>query len=137
MRISVFGIGYVGVVSSVCLAGLATKVIGVDVTPAKVDQLKRGLSPIVEASVDELLTKAVAQGRLLPTENGAEAVAASDLSLVCVGTPSAADGSVAFNAVDAVIREIGTAVAAKQTPHTVVMRSTLPPGSAEERVIPA
>ena len=137
MRISVFGIGYVGVVSSVCLAGLGHQVIGVDVTPAKVDQIKRSLSPIVEASVDELLTDAVAHGHLTATENGAEAVAASDLSLVCVGTPSAADGGVSFNAVDAVIKEIGAAVAAKQTPHAVVMRSTLPPGSAEERVIPA
>ena len=137
MRISVFGIGYVGVVSSVCLTGLGHQVIGVDVTPAKVDLLRRGLSPIVEASVDELIADAVAQGQLTATEDGAEAVAASDLSLVCVGTPSAADGSVAFDAVDAVIAEIGAAVAAKQTPHAVVMRSTLPPGSAEERVIPA
>lgn len=137
MRISVFGIGYVGVVSSVCLAGLGHRVIAVDVTPAKVDFLRRGLSPIVEPSVDELITDAVGQGLLTATGNGAEAVAATDLSLICVGTPSAADGSVAFNAVDAVIAEIGAAIAAKGTPHAVVMRSTLPPGSAEERVIPA
>lgn len=137
MRISVFGIGYVGVVSSVCLAGLGHQVICVDVARAKVDMVKRGRSPIVEASVDELISKAVAQGDITATQDGVAAVAASDLSLICVGTPSTYDGSVSFDAVDAVIAEIGAAVAAKQTPHVVVMRSTLPPGSAEGRVIPA
>jgi GDP-mannose 6-dehydrogenase len=137
MRISVFGIGYVGAVSSACLADLGHQVIGVDVAPAKIELLKRGQSPIVEASVDELIADAVTRGQLTATVNGAEAVAATDLSLICVGTPSAADGSVALNAVDAVIAEIGAAIAAKPGPHSVVMRSTLPPGTAEERVIPA
>ena len=137
MRISVFGIGYVGAVSSACLAGLGHQVIGVDVAQAKVDLLNRGLSPIVEAGVDRLIADAVAQGRLTASVDGTAAIAATDISLICVGTPSAADGSVAFNAVDAVIGEIGAAIAAKSTPHSVVMRSTLPPGSAETRVIPA
>jgi GDP-mannose 6-dehydrogenase len=137
MRISVFGIGYVGAVSSACLADIGHQVIGVDVAPAKIDLLKRGQSPIVEASVDALIADAVARGALTATVNGAAAVAATELSLICVGTPSAADGSVALNAVDAVIAEIGAAIAGKAEPHSVVMRSTLPPGTAEERIIPA
>jgi hypothetical protein len=114
MRISVFGIGYVGAVSSACLADIGHEVIGVDVAPAKIDLLKRGQSPIVEASVDTLIADAVARGTLTATVNGAAAVAATELSLICVGTPSAADGSVALNAVDAVIAEIGAAIAGKQ-----------------------
>ncbi len=137
MRISVFGIGYVGAVSSACLAYAGHQVIGIDVAAAKVDLIRRGLSPIVEASVGELIADAVARGRLTASANGAEAAAATDLSLICVGTPSAADGGVALHAVDAVIAEIGAAIAAKAGPHTVVMRSTLPPGTAEERIIPA
>ncbi len=136
MRISVFGIGYVGAVSSACLARLGHRVIGVDANPLKVDLINQGRSPIVETAIDELIADAVAQGRLSATTNGAEAVAATDLSLICVGTPSAADGSTSFDAIDAVIAEIGTAIAAKSS-HAVVMRSTLPPGTAEERVIPA
>ncbi len=88
MRISVFGIGYVGVVSSVCLTGLGHQVICVDVARAKVDMVKRGRSPIVEASVDELISKSVAQGHITATQDGVAAVAASDLSLICVGTPA-------------------------------------------------
>lgn len=137
MRISVFGIGYVGVVSSACFASLGYQVIGVDVSPIKTDMLKRGLSPIVEASVGELIADAVAQGRLAASIDGPEAVAGTELSLICVGTPTAADGSVALNAVDAVIAEIGAAIGTKTGPHSVVMRSTVPPGTAEERVIPA
>lgn len=136
MRISIFGIGYVGIVSSVCLAGLGHQVVSTDVSRAKVERVRRGQSPIVEKYIDALVADAVAEGRLTATHDAAAAVAASDLSMVCVGTPSAADGSVAFDAVDAVIDEIGAAIASKPTPHAVVMRSTLPPGSAEDRVIP-
>src|SRR5690242_18087179 len=136
MRISVFGIGYVGAVSSACLARLGHQVIGVDANPLKVDLVNQGRSPIVETSIDDMIAEAVAQGRLTATTDGAQAVAATDLSLICVGTPSAPDGSTSFDAVDAVIAEIGAVIASKPS-HAVVMRSTLPPGTAEERVIPA
>jgi GDP-mannose 6-dehydrogenase len=136
VRISVFGIGYVGAVSSACLARLGHQVIGVDANPLKVDLINQGRSPIVETAIDEMIADAVAQGRLSATVNGADAVAATDLSLICVGTPSSIDGSTSFDAVDAVIAEIGAAIASKSS-HAVVMRSTLPPGTAEERVIPA
>jgi GDP-mannose 6-dehydrogenase len=136
MRISVFGIGYVGAVSGGCLASLGHQVIGVDVTAEKVAMLDAGRSPIVEAEIGELIATAVTDGRLRATTDTQAAVAESDVSLIAVGTPSAADGSTSMVAVQAVIRAIGTAIAAKPGPHTVVMRSTVPPGTAENLVIP-
>jgi GDP-mannose 6-dehydrogenase len=136
MRISVFGIGYVGVVSCGCLAELGHEVIGVDVSPDKIAMLASGRSPIVEEAIDTLIAGAVQQGRLTATDDAAAAVAASDVSFVSVGTPSAPDGSVALAAVEGVIRAIGAAIRRKAQPHTVVMRSTVPPGTAEDLVIP-
>ena len=137
MRISVFGIGYVGAVSSACLASLGHQVIGVDLSSEKVDLLNRGVSPIVEAEIGELIAAAVAEGRLRACLHAEEAVATTDLSLICVGTPSAPDGSASMQAVNTVISAIGSAVARKSSSHAVVMRSTVPPGTADELVIPA
>ena len=137
MRISVFGIGYVGAVSCACLAELGHDVIGIDINPEKAGMLRRGVSPIVEAEIGDLIAKSVAQGRLTATEDTAAAIAATDFSFIAVGTPSAADGSPSMTAVDAVSAAIGKALAVKSTPHVVVMRSTVPPGTAEERVVPA
>ena len=136
MRISVFGIGYVGVVSCGCLAELGHEVIGVDISPDKVAMLMSGRSPIVEEEIDDLIAKAVADGRLTATQDVADAVARSDVSFISVGTPSSADGSVALGAVDAVVASIGQAARLKPGSHTVVMRSTVPPGTGEDRVIP-
>jgi len=136
MRISIFGIGYVGAVSSACLADLGHEVVGVDVTPEKVAMLNRGQSPIVEAEIDELIAAGVKSGRLTATEDVAGAIARTDVSFISVGTPSAPNGSVSMKAVDEVVLTIGRALAKKTTPHTIVMRSTVPPGTAEERVIP-
>ena len=136
MRISVFGIGYVGVVSCGCLAELGHDVIGVDISADKVAQLAAGRSPIVEEAIDTLIAGAVQQGRLTATDDVAAAVAATEVSFISVGTPSAADGSVALGAVDGVIRAIGAAICGKSGPHVVVMRSTVPPGTAEDRIIP-
>jgi GDP-mannose 6-dehydrogenase len=136
MRISVFGIGYVGVVSCGCLAELGHEVIGVDVAPEKLAMLAAGRSPIVEEIIDTLIAGAVQQGRLTATDDVVDAVLRTDVSFISVGTPSAADGSVALGAVDAVVTAIGRAIRDKPGPHTVVMRSTVPPGTAEDRVIP-
>ena len=136
MRISVFGIGYVGVVSCGCLAELGHEVIGVDIAADKIAMLSAGRSPIVEEAIDTLIAGAVQQGRLTATSDVAAAIATTDVSFISVGTPSAADGSVALGAVDAVIRQIGGAIREKSGPHAVVMRSTVPPGTAEARVIP-
>ncbi len=136
MRISVFGIGYVGVVSCGCLAELGHEVVGVDISAEKIAMLASGRSPIVEEAIDTLIAGAVRQGRLTATDDVAAAVHGSEVSFISVGTPSAADGSVALGAVDAVIRQIGAALRTKTGPHAVVMRSTVPPGTAEDRVIP-
>jgi GDP-mannose 6-dehydrogenase len=136
MRISVFGIGYVGVVSCGCLAELGHEVIGVDVSPDKIAILASGRSPIVEEAIDTLIAGAVKQGRLTATDDVVAAVHGSEVSFISVGTPSAEDGSVALGAVDGVIEAIGAAIRTKDGSHAVVMRSTVPPGTAEDRVIP-
>jgi GDP-mannose 6-dehydrogenase len=137
MKISVFGIGYVGAVSSGCLAELGHEVVGVDVSPEKVAMLAAGQSPIVEADIAELIAGNAARGRLTATTDVTAAIAATELSFIAVGTPSAPDGSVSLHAVDVVLAQIGQGLAAKSGPHTVVMRSTVPAGTAETRAIPA
>jgi GDP-mannose 6-dehydrogenase len=136
MRISIFGIGYVGVASCGCLAELGHQVIAVDVSHDKLAMLAAGRSTIVEELIDTLIAGAVREGRLTTTDDAIAAVAATDLSLISVGTPSAADGSVALGAVDKVVGQIGRALRHKSGPHAVVMRSTVPPGTAEDHVIP-
>jgi len=136
MRVSIFGIGYVGAVSCGCLAKLGHTVVGVDISAEKVAMLAAGQSPIVEAEIDILIADAVAAGHLMATTDVAAAVAGTDISFVSVGTPSNPDGSVSLHAVDQVIGQIGRALRAKVGPHIVVMRSTVPPGTAEDRLIP-
>jgi len=136
MRISIFGVGYVGAVSSACLASLGHQVVAVDVAADKVALVNAGRSPIVEDAIDGLIADAVAAGRLRATTDVAAAVADTDVSFISVGTPSAPDGSVSMGAVQAVLIAIGQALAYKTTPHTVVMRSTVPPGTAEDVAIP-
>ena len=136
MRISIFGVGYVGAVSSACLASLGHQVVAVDVAADKVALVNAGRSPIVEDAIDGLIADAVAAGRLRATTDVAAAVADTDVSFISVGTPSAPDGSVSMGAVQAVLVAIGQALAYKTTPHTVVMRSTVPPGTAEDVAIP-
>ncbi len=137
MKISVFGIGYVGAVSCGCLAGAGHEIVGVDVAADKVAMLARGQSPIVEDEIDTLIADAVAQGRLRATDDVAAAVRDTDVSFISVGTPSGPDGSVSLRAVDEVVASIGQAIRDKPGSHAVVMRSTVPPGTAEDRVIPA
>ena len=136
-RVSVFGLGYVGAVTAACLADAGHDVVGVDVSQLKVDLINAGRSPIVEAGIEELIAAQVAAGRLRATSDGGEAVAASEMSLVCVGTPSNANGSLDLRYVRRVCRDIGEAIAASGGYHVVVARSTMLPGSTEEIVIPA
>ena len=137
MRLSVFGLGYVGCVSAACFAKEGHEVTGVDVNPVKVEIINSGRSPIVEAGIGELIEEMVAAGRLRATTDSAEAVAASDLSIVCVGTPSRDNGSLDLNYVKRVCQEIGAALERKQERHTVVIRSTMLPGTIEGTVTPA
>lgn len=137
MKIAVFGLGYVGIVSAACLARDGHEVIGVDPQQTKVDLVNSGKPPIIEKNVGELIAEAVAGGTLRATTFPAEAVRFADLSLVCVGTPSRKNGSLETGWVERVCEEIGAAIAAKGAEHTVVIRSTILPGTMRDVVIPA
>jgi GDP-mannose 6-dehydrogenase len=136
MKISIFGLGYVGTVCGACLAERGHEIIGVDKIRSKVELFRSGRSPIVERDIDQLVGKAVEAGRLTATLDVADAVAASELSLVCVGTPSRPNGALGLEAVETVAREIGEAIRTKSSPHTVVVRSTVLPGTTRETIVP-
>lgn len=136
MRLSVFGIGYVGCVSAACFAKAGHDVIGVDVNPTKVGIINSGKSPIVETGIEELIAEMVCASRLSATTNSAEAIMNSDASLVCVGTPSNTNGSLDLNHVKHVCEEIGAALRNKTGRHTIVIRSTMLPGTIESLVMP-
>lgn len=136
MKISVFGLGYVGSVTGACLAELGHDVLGADINPLKVGFINQGQSPIVEADIDELIRKVVRSGRFRATENVAEAVRSTDLALVCVGTPSRPNGSLELSAVKRVAGQIGQALRSRPRYFVVVIRSTVLPGTVENVVIP-
>ena len=136
MRIAIFGIGYVGAVSSACLANNGHSVIAVDSNPEKVERVRDGLSPIVEPGLDAVLASGVASGRLRATTDPNEAVAGSDLSMICVGTPSTANGGLDLSHVVRVCEQIGAALREKAEFHAVVVRSTMLPGSTSSVVEP-
>ncbi len=135
--VSVFGLGYVGCVSSACLAREGHTVVGVDVNATKVALVNAGRSTIVEEGIAELVTQMVASGRLRATTSVAEAVLATDISLVCVGTPSASNGALDLSYVERVCLEIGEAIRGKSTFHTIVIRSTVLPGTVHGVATPA
>ena len=136
MRISVFGLGYVGCVSAACLARDGHTVIGVDVNPHKVHLVESGRSPISEPGLEELLASSVPAGQLRVSLDAEAAVRESDVSLICVGTPSGHNGALNFQFVENVCREIGLALGAKPGYHVVVVRSTVLPGTVCDRLIP-
>ena len=137
MKVSVFGLGYVGSVSAASFAADGHHVVGVDVNPDKVASLNEGRSPIVEKGLDELIRDNAAAGRLRATTDARQAVHATDLSLICVGTPSRRNGSLDLTYLERVAEEIGEALATKDDYHVVVVRSTVLPGTTHEVVIPA
>ena len=132
MRISVFGLGYVGAVSLACLARDGHEVIGVDLDPHKLDLIGSGRSPIVEHGIQELMSQVVASGRVQVTTDTMEAIRRTDLSFVCVGTPSSPNGSQDLAAICRVATEIGRALRATGRHHTIVLRSTAQPGTVEQ-----
>ena len=137
MKLSVFGLGYVGCVSAACFAKEGHEVTGVDVNPLKVEIINSGRSPIVEAGIDELIGEMVGAGRLRATTDTNDAVRSSEVSLVCVGTPSNPNGSLNLTYVKRVCQQIGEALEAKRERHTVVVRSTMLPGTVEGVIVPA
>jgi GDP-mannose 6-dehydrogenase len=135
-RLSVFGLGYVGSVTAACLAQRGNTVIGVDPNATKVDMLKSGKSPIVEAGLEDLIREAKQKGLLTATTDPKEAVLNSDISFISVGTPSMRNGRLELAHVEAVCKEIGEALRSKSSFHWIVLRSTALPGTTESLVIP-
>jgi GDP-mannose 6-dehydrogenase len=137
MRVSIFGIGYVGAVSAACLAKDGNQVIAVDPNEGKVAALNAGQSPIVEPGLDEIIQEQVANGRLRAVADPRLAILETDLTFVCVGTPSRFNGSLDTGYVLRAAEEIGHALREKDDFHTIFVRSTILPGTTEEIVIPA
>jgi len=140
VRVAVFGLGYVGTVTAACLASRGHEVIGVDVDTAKVEMIAGGRSPVIEPGLDQLVSDAVARGSLRTTTTASEAVVGAQVSLICVGTPSAANGSTDLSYVKRAVQDIGETLRAHPPTegiHSVVMRSTVPPGTVDELVAPA
>ena len=135
--VSVFGLGYVGCVTAACLADRGFRVVGVDVSPSKVDLINAGQATIVEEGIAELVRNAHAGGRLTATMSVADAVAATSISLVCVGTPSQPNGNLDLSYVERVCSQIGEALRTKQDRHTIVIRSTVFPGTTATVARPA
>lgn len=136
MRISIFGLGYVGTVSAGCLAHDGHEVIGVDPVRTKVDLINSGRSPIIEAEIGKIIAEAVKNGRLRATDNQDEAINQTELSFVCVGTPSQTNGNLDLTYIRRVCELIGRALKNKSARHTVVIRSTILPGTMRDIVIP-
>lgn len=136
LSVSIFGLGYVGSVSAACFASMGHKVIGVDVSRTKVELLASGRTPIVEAKMAELVADANKSNRLQATTDALNAVLNSDVSFVCVGTPSLKNGKLDLSHIENVAREIGAAIRQKKGPHVFVLRSTVLPGTTEGVVLP-
>ncbi|HVI07307.1 MAG TPA: UDP-glucose/GDP-mannose dehydrogenase family protein [Candidatus Binatia bacterium] len=135
--ISVFGLGYVGTVTAACLAHKGHSLIGVDLSPGKVEAMQAGRSPVVEPRVSELISTSHAAGRLTATSSSEDAVLNTRISFLCVGTPSLRNGKLDLGHIEPVCREIGYALKKKTSFHLIVLRSTVLPGTAESIVVPA
>jgi len=135
-HISIFGLGYVGAVSLACLARDGHTVVGVDIDPTKLDLIRNRKSPILEEGIQELMRDVVDSGRVTVTNDAAQAMRDTEISFVCVGTPSAANGSQDLTAILRLAEQIGAALASKRAFHTIVIRSTVQPGTVEEKLEP-
>ena len=137
MKISIFGMGYVGIVTAACLASKGHEIIGVDISQTKIDLINAAFSPIIEKDIPELLRTQVEAGKIRATADNAQAVQASELSMICVGTPSNSNGSLNTVFLENVCTQVGAAMASLQRQHIIVFRSTMLPGTLKEKLIPA
>ncbi|MGH8224186.1 MAG: 2-dehydropantoate 2-reductase N-terminal domain-containing protein, partial [Woeseiaceae bacterium] len=136
MKIGVWGLGYVGTVSAGCLAQQGHEVIGVDPEPRKVDLINAGKTPIIEKDIGQIIERQVAAGRLSATTDAAAALSQTDLSLICVGTPSRSNGDIELKYMRHVCEQIGSILKTHHGAPVVVVRSTVLPGTMREVVIP-
>jgi len=136
LKVSIFGLGYVGAVSSGCLANDGHDVLGVDPVQTKVDLINRGQSPIIEAEIGEIIQATTRSGKLRAITDSNEGIRDTELSFVCVGTPSQANGNLDLRHVRRVCEQIGLALKVKAARHTIVIRSTILPGTMRNIVIP-
>src|SRR5260370_34462 len=127
MNISIYGLGYVGCVSAACLAHLGHNVTGVDISEEKVAQVNKGKSPLVEAGLDDMIQSLVAAGRLRATTDADEAIRNTEISLICVGTPSNGNGSLKLDYIESVCRDIGASLSRIDRYHTLEVCSTVIP----------
>lgn len=134
MKVSIFGLGYVGVVNMACFSKLGHTVFGCDVKPHKVDQIKTGKSPVFEPQVDELLASGLNEGRILASTDAFDALSSSDAVLICVGTPSGTDGQVNLDFTVNTALDILKFIEAKKEKLTLIFRSTIPPGTIEKHI---
>ncbi|MGE3062050.1 MAG: nucleotide sugar dehydrogenase [bacterium] len=132
MKISVFGLGYVGIISAACLAEQGYKVLGVEVSSDKIEQVNRGVSPIVEPYVNEVVKKVTASGNLCAISDIKKGIMETDISLICVGTPSKDTGEVDLSYIFKTAEEIGEVLKEKQTYHIILIRSTSMPGTVDK-----
>jgi len=131
MRISIFGLGYVGAVSMACLARDGHELVGVDVDATKLDLIRHGQTPIIEEGMQELMRRVVEEGRVTVSDDAAQAIRHTDLSFLCVGTPSKPNGSTDLRAMERLAAQLGEAMKGKDAYHAFVVRSTVPPGTVE------
>jgi len=136
MKVGIFGLGYVGCVMAACLTNDGNQVVGVDINPLKVDMINAGQSPIIEPGLADMISEGKRAGKLRAEMDAKAVVQESDISLICVGTPSNDNGSLRLDYVDNVCRQIGEALREKDGYHVVVVRSTVLPGTVEDRLIP-
>src|SRR5262245_5850127 len=122
--ISVFGLGYVGSVTAACFASRGHRVIGVDPNVTKVQRLQDGSSPIIEAGVQDMISAARSEGRICATRDATQAIKDSEISFVCVGTPSQKNGKLDLSHIRNVCMDIGGALKSKESFHWIVIRST-------------
>jgi GDP-mannose 6-dehydrogenase len=136
MKISIFGLGYVGAVSSACLAECGHNIIGVDHNEEKVRLINEGKSPVIEKDLESLIRLNVKADRLKATNKGDEAVLKTEISIICVGTPSLSSGNIDLSSIKRVSKEIGQALSSKSTYHVVINRSTVIPGTIKNVIAP-
>jgi len=134
MRVSIFGLGYVGAVSLGCLARDGHAVTGVDLDPAKLELIRNGMTPVIEAGMQELMKNAAEKHGVQVTADAAEAVMGTEVSLICVGTPSLPNGGQDLSAIERLVKQLGAAISNKTEHHVFVVRSTVFPGTTEEMV---